>query len=222
MANTKITNHVYQVGGAELTGPEDSAVYIIKNNEKTILIDSGTGVYHKQLIDNIESIPVDSKTINTLFLTHCHYDHVGGAKKLKNELKLQTIAHELDAPYIETGDNQVSAANWYYTTLTPCPIDLKIQGKLNEFMIGSLKIEAYHIPGHSPGSLVYLFYENNLKILFGQDIHGPLHPKILSNEKDYKASLELLINLEADILCEGHYGIYEGKEKVKNFITSYL
>jgi hypothetical protein len=31
-----------------------------------------------------------------------------------------------------------------------------------------------------------------------------------------------MLDLEADILCEGHFGIYRGKDRVKTFITSFL
>jgi hypothetical protein len=31
-----------------------------------------------------------------------------------------------------------------------------------------------------------------------------------------------MLGLDADILCEGHFGIYRGKEKVKKFIGSFL
>ena len=34
--------------------------------------------------------------------------------------------------------------------------------------------------------------------------------------------MKRLISIEADILCEGHYGIFEGKEKVKRFIEGQL
>jgi hypothetical protein len=35
-------------------------------------------------------------------------------------------------------------------------------------------------------------------------------------------SLQSLVDLEADILCEGHFGIYQPAEEVKNYIESYL
>jgi hypothetical protein len=31
-----------------------------------------------------------------------------------------------------------------------------------------------------------------------------------------------MMGLNADVLCEGHFGIYQGKEKVSRFIQSYL
>jgi hypothetical protein len=59
-------------------------------------------------------------------------------------------------------------------------------------------------------------------VLFGQDVHGPLHPALKSDRKKYTSSLEFLMSLDADILCEGHYGIFHGKDKVRKFIQSFL
>ena len=41
-------------------------------------------------------------------------------------------------------------------------------------------------------------------------------------DDDYKRSLKFMIALEADILCEGHFGIYRGNQEVGRFIESYL
>jgi len=60
------------------------------------------------------------------------------------------------------------------------------------------------------------------RILFGQDIHGPLHPDLLSNRSDYLSSLKNSIDLDADILCEGHFGIFRGREEIRRFIESYV
>ena len=45
---------------------------------------------------------------------------------------------------------------------------------------------------------------------------------MLANHEDYRRSLQFMLDLNADILCEGHFGVYEGAERVKNFIQSYL
>jgi hypothetical protein len=41
-------------------------------------------------------------------------------------------------------------------------------------------------------------------------------------DDDYKRSLKFLAGLNADILCEGHFGIYQGKNEVSQFIQTYL
>jgi hypothetical protein len=53
-------------------------------------------------------------------------------------------------------------------------------------------------------------------------VAGPLHPSLLSNREDYRRSLQLLLELEADILCEGHYGVFRGKKEVAAFIRKFL
>jgi glyoxylase-like metal-dependent hydrolase (beta-lactamase superfamily II) len=83
-------------------------------------------------------------------------------------------------------------------------------------------IEAIHMPGHSPGSVVYIIESDGQKVLFGQDVHGPLDDSLKSNRVAYQMSLQNMLELKADILCEGHFGVYKGKDSVKQFISGYL
>ena len=59
-------------------------------------------------------------------------------------------------------------------------------------------------------------------MLFGQDVHGPIHPALLSDEEQYQESLEMLLSLDADLLLEGHFGIFRTKEDVREFIRSFM
>ncbi len=103
-------------------------------------------------------------------------------------------------------------------SLEPFAVDIKLQGKESTLTIGSGTVTAIHCPGHSPGSVVYTADIEGQLILFGQDIHGPLHSELLSDEKQYLASLARLVDLNADLLLEGHFGIFETKEEVRRFI----
>ncbi|MEA3273835.1 MAG: hypothetical protein U9Q81_00740 [Pseudomonadota bacterium] len=53
-------------------------------------------------------------------------------------------------------------------------------------------------------------------------MHGPLHPSLLSSREDYLGSLQRLLELNADILCEGHFGIFRGKKAVRDFIRQFM
>ena len=72
------------------------------------------------------------------------------------------------------------------------------------------------------GSLVYTTKMDGQKVLFGQDVHGPLEPSLRSDAKAYQSSLRKILAFDADILCEGHYGVYRGKEAVQKFIRSFI
>jgi glyoxylase-like metal-dependent hydrolase (beta-lactamase superfamily II) len=218
----KILKNLWQVGGAEYTTVEDAAVYLVRFGDEAVLIDSGCGAEHEMLVENIAQVLPTEVRITYLFLTHCHYDHTGGAEKVRDQFGCKIVAHELDTVYLEKGDSQVTAAAWYDAQMNPLKIDHPIKNKTETFQIGNSQLVAHHCPGHSPGSVVYLVNFGPLKVLFGQDVHGPLDHTLLSNREDYRNSLSFMLGLDADILCEGHFGIYRGKEKVKKFIGSFL
>jgi glyoxylase-like metal-dependent hydrolase (beta-lactamase superfamily II) len=218
----EIVQNLWQVGGGNLTAPEDAAIYLVRFGQQAALIDSGCGFGHDRLVDNISTALPPDIEIPYLFLTHCHYDHVGGGAALREHYGCRIVAHQLDAVYLEEGDNSVTAASWYGTKMHPLAIDHKMEGQKEIFRIGNGEVLAYHCPGHSPGSLVYLAQIEDQKVLFGQDVHGPLDPSLLSNREDYIRSLKFMITLNADILCEGHFGVYKGKKNIENFIRSFI
>ena len=218
----EIRPNLWQVGGGGLTGAGDAAIYLIRFGNQAALIDAGCGDRHQKLTRNIDTCLPKDVTLEFLFLTHCHYDHTGGAAAVRDTYGCRIVAHAKDAVYLEKGDSNVTAASWYGTTMLPLSIDLHITEDKQVFNLGNGQLTAYHCPGHSPGSLVLMTEIDNQKILFGQDIHGPLHDDLLSNRQQYQRSLKFIMSLNADILCEGHFGIYQGKNQVRQFIGGYL
>ena len=218
----KIMENLWQVGGAGYTTVEDAAVYLVRFGEKAVLIDAGCGNAQEVLFENISKVLPPQVAIEYLLLTHCHYDHTGGAEGARNRYGCRIVAHELDAAYLENGDSTVTAADWYGARMNSLKIDYKIKARKETIRIGTGQLTAHHCPGHSPGSVVYLTKIDTNHVLFGQDVHGPLEASFLSDREDYIRSLKFMMGLNADILCEGHFGIYHGKDKVRQFIQTYL
>ena len=218
----EILPNLWQVGGPGLTANDDAAVYLVRFREKAVLIDAGCGTAHAALKSNISDCLPETVTIEYLLLTHCHFDHTGGADALKNDYGCKIVAHALDAAFLESGDSEVTAATWYGSRMQPLSIDVRIEKDPETIRVGSGRITAHHWPGHSPGSVVYTTELEGRKVLFGQDVHGPLHPSLLSDPVAYQNSLTKLLALDADILCEGHFGVYRGKEAVRDFIRSFI
>jgi len=215
---TRIRNNLWQVGGRGLTDPADAAVYLVRFGDKAALIDAGTGRDRPQLRKNIAECLEPNVQLEYLLLTHCHFDHTGGAQAVRDEYGCKIVAHELDAVYLESGDNRVTGAVLYGARLEPLAIDIKLRGQESTLAIGNGIVTAIHCPGHSPGSVVYTADIDGELVLFGQDIHGPIHSEFLSDEKQYLASLARLVDLNADLLLEGHFGIFETKQEVREFI----
>ncbi len=218
----KILSNLWQVGGSVFTSSEDAAIYLIRFGDKAALIDAGCGTSHDLLKSNISECIPEEVEIEYLLLTHCHFDHTGGAERVRREYGCRIVVHALDAVYLESGDSEVTAASWYGTRMKPLVVDVKIENDVQTIRIGNGKIIAHHWPGHSPGSLVYTTEMDGQKVLFGQDVHGPLDASLRSDAKEYQKSLRKLLEMEADVLCEGHYGVYRGKKEVQKFIRSFI
>jgi glyoxylase-like metal-dependent hydrolase (beta-lactamase superfamily II) len=216
----EITKSIFIVGGPDITDGRDGCVYLISLGE-LILVDTGAGWSVDKIMKNIEGLGFDPKNLNKILLTHCHIDHIGGAPQVKKRFGPKIYAHKLDAPPIENGDPILTAATWYQTTFPPTPVDVKFNSSEEILEIGGEKIICLHTPGHTPGSICIYLDRDGKRVLFAQDLHGPLLEEFGSSLEDWDRSTQRLLDLDADILCEGHFGIYKTKKDVKNYILSY-
>jgi glyoxylase-like metal-dependent hydrolase (beta-lactamase superfamily II) len=216
-----VTDSIYLVGDSNLTDPKDCSVYIIDLGE-LIMIDSGAGTSVPAIAENIGKLGLDPARISTIILTHCHIDHVGGAAEFQRRYGARIVMHYLDAPPVEQGDGRKTGAAWYGLDLAPLPIDLKLMRDEERLVYGGQEIICLHTPGHSPGSISLYIDHGGQRILFGQDIHGPFLPEFGANMADWRRSMEKLLALRADILCEGHFGVFHPAGKVTEYIERYL
>lgn len=220
MKSFEIHRGIYMIGGPEITDSRDGCVYLLNFGE-LILIDSGAGWSVDQIEENIRSLGFDCSELTKVILTHCHIDHIGGAPLLRNRFGSQLCIHELDAPPLERGDSKRTAASWYQTTFPPTTIDVKLHSPEEIIKIGTENVICLHTPGHTPGSISVFLDRDGNRILFAQDLHGPLIEEFESNLENWDHSTQKLLELHADILCEGHFGIYKSKKEVKEYILSY-
>jgi glyoxylase-like metal-dependent hydrolase (beta-lactamase superfamily II) len=219
----EIISGIYCVGGSELSHPQDAMVYLIKGEEATALIDAGAGKGSDVIWDNIQRVGVNPKDLTCLILTHGHVDHIGGASFFQERTQCLMIAHELDQEAIESGDPVLTASSWYGVSLPRLKIDRILTATIQELPIGrNEKLICLHTPGHTPGSISLYLDRQKQRVLFGQDIHGPFSKAFGSNLSDWQNSMEELLALKADILCEGHFGIYRPAPKVKTYIEQYM
>jgi glyoxylase-like metal-dependent hydrolase (beta-lactamase superfamily II) len=218
----EITSNIFLVGGSEESYQSDASIYLVTSHGESALIDAGTGKGHQNVIRNINALGFSPGSIKYLFLTHCHYDHTGGANAVRKATGCRIVAHEMDAVFVEEGNSIVTAASWYGAVMEKTEVDIKVKEKEALFNLGDRELKFYHTPGHSPGSAVLTTISDSNIVLFGQDVHGPLNDLLLSDRSNYVKSLEFMLSLKADILCEGHFGVITGKEAVRDFIESYL
>jgi glyoxylase-like metal-dependent hydrolase (beta-lactamase superfamily II) len=216
-----VCDRVYVVGGLGLSAPEDAFVYLVNAGSELVLIDSGVGYGISRIEDNVWSLGFEPVDVWHIVATHCHIDHIGGLFAWKKRYGSKVIAHEQDRAGIEGENSELTAASMYGVDYKPVEVDMLLKGEAEKLTLGDLQFNFLHTPGHTPGSISVYIDTKEGRVLFGQDIHGPFSPAWGSDLKKWHVSMQKLLALRADVLCEGHAGIYRG-EKVGKYIESYL
>jgi metallo-beta-lactamase class B len=217
----RIADGVYQVAGGDITDGADAAAFLLALAEP-VLIDTGSGRSIQELIENIRAAGVDPADVKTVILTHNHIDHVGGAPYLRERFGARLVMHELDARALRSGDGLATAAEMYGVSLPPTPVDVTFSEDEYRLTVGNDVVILLHTPGHTPGSISPYIDLAGRRILFAQDVHGPFMAAFDSDIEQWRTSMERLIELAPDILCEGHFGIYEPRDRAVAYIQGYL
>lgn len=216
---SRICSGIWAIGGSGLSDPYDCAVYLVAG-DALVLVDSGAGRSFEKLVRNIEAVGFDPRKVAAVLVTHAHIDHIGALRRFRDACGARIIAHELDAGKIERGTG--IGAEAYGVPYDPCPVDERIAGEHHTLAVGGITMGIVHIPGHTPGSIAAYMDVPEGRVLFGQDIHGPYLAEWGADRKKARDSLAKLIALKADILCEGHFGVYRPAAAVERYIRGYL
>jgi hydroxyacylglutathione hydrolase len=237
----KLTDEVYIVAagdhGIRLTHPSDCAVYLINGgNNHLALIDSGVGADTNAIIRNIEADGFDPKNIETVYLTHSHSDHIGGAADFKKLINCNIAISEEEAPFVESADEEilglkVAKAAGYYPkdfVIRPCKVDIRITDD-QVFKIGDLTMRAIIAPGHTRAHICYLLQGKSKRYLFAGDhiTYGGLislqnYENSGSSIEGYRNSAQKFVGLNVDAFLPSHmlFTLERGQTEVDNMIKA--
>lgn len=216
----KIAPGVFMVGSPDLTDPRDCLCYLVDAPQARVLIDCGAGPSAAAILDL--AVKAAGKPPTHLLLTHAHIDHAGGAAEIKRRTGCRVVIHAEDAQVLADGDTRRSAADWYGLALEPVEADEVLGGDGAITLSPQQKLTILHTPGHTPGSLAAWCLAGGQKVLFGQDVHGPFAPTFGSDLEQWRASMRRLLELKADLLAEGHFGVFRPADEVTAFIEEQL
>jgi len=213
----EIMNNIYYIEMSK-EAIFDSAKYIIdtQSSEGLIIIDPGLYIKYFSVIQDFGLNP---SNINHCLITHAHLDHYGACYKLKQiNSNIKYYIHDADVRTFEQiADDELTKDFYPGYKYTPVKTTVKIHDN-QVLTFGDLEIKCIHTPGHSLGATAYFIESEGQKILFAGDICGSALEHSGGNINDYKTSMNKLLDIEPDILCEGHEGPIKPKEKAKEFI----
>ena len=140
--------------------------YVLSDETKeAVIIDAGC-FYEEEKQALKRYIDSNSLTVKHLLNTHLHLDHIFGNPFLLQEYGLKAEANQADEFWLEQAPAQ-SRMFGFQLPEAPVPLGKYIfDGDIITF--GNTQLEAIHVPGHSPGSIV--FYCKEAHCIFSGDV----------------------------------------------------
>ena len=141
---------------------DDTNMFLVTGSQKALLIDAGLGGGDlKGYVESLAgSLPLE------VVITHAHPDHIAQMRQFQRSHAVRM--HHADLPLVAHFNEAL-----HYAIDPSKVIDIR-EGYA--FDLGSRRLDAYEVPGHTPGSIVLLDEANGL--LFSGDAVGSNRPSI--------------------------------------------
>jgi glyoxylase-like metal-dependent hydrolase (beta-lactamase superfamily II) len=233
---------LWRVGGGSwngrtlpLSAEPDGNVYLLENSGSPVLVDCGTQEGHASVRANLERTGVDGRNVHDLILTHSHWDHTEAAAAWqRGSLGLRTHLNSVGEAHLRCGDHRLVG---YQVNPPPHSFEVfRVDHAVKDgerFDLGPLRVDAHHLPGHTPDSTLYTVRLDGITAGFCGDVvfkprtsRGPILGQLcslwLSNLDDYVSSLRRMLELRVDLLLPGHGDPVSGAEAVRTSVAETL
>jgi len=138
--------------------------------------------------------------IETIVLTHCHFDHIARVKEIAHMCKAKVAIHTMDALGLIEDARSLSMNFGARSPGTVPDIKLKDGDKIGDFVV-------IHTPGHTPGCIC-LWSEKDGVLISGDTVFADgyfgRYDFPGGSRTDLSRSLERLAGLDVEGLYAGH------------------
>lgn len=141
-------------------GPIQTNCYIIKDELNNCLI-VDPGEEGSRLINEIKNAGLAPVAI---LLTHGHFDHIGAVDAVRDTFKIPVYIHESEKDTL-TDPEQNGSTRYPGLPLVRNKEADHLITKEGIMEIGPFKFEVRHTPGHSIGSISFIFNEDHFAIV---------------------------------------------------------
>lgn len=181
---------------------ESTNCYIVQdeNTKETMVIDPG-GEANKI----IEMLEVINAKVKYIYLTHCHGDHIGAIKEVKEKKGGNVLIHRLDAEGLH--NKNISLTEYIGLGEINVEADSRVDDG-DVIHLGNIEFKVIHTPGHTAGGSS-LYCEKERLLFSGDTLFRGTWGRtdlLTSNFEDIINSItnKLLVLPEDTIVYPGH------------------
>jgi len=138
---------------SETVGPYQENSYLVVDDAagRAVLVDPGD---EPDLL--LRMIARSGATLDAIWLTHAHFDHVGAINGVRRVFPVPVYLHPLDRPLYNRAAG--SAGSYGVALDQPEPPDREL-GEGDVVTVGALRFDVLHLPGHAPGHVAFLGHD---------------------------------------------------------------
>ena len=168
---TKIFDNVYAIGNSGTT------VYVIQTSDGLLMIDSlGAAQVETLLLPGFQKLGLDPAQVKIIIAGHGHADHVGGSRYMQERFGSRVYVSAADWNVIENPPAPRGGGAPAAPQVWPKRDQVLTEGQ--PVVLGDLKVMPVAIPGHTPGSMGFIFPvkdngRTHMAALFGGTILTP-------------------------------------------------
>jgi glyoxylase-like metal-dependent hydrolase (beta-lactamase superfamily II) len=138
-------------------GPFMVNSFLVVNGQKAFIIDPGAGIG-----PILAKIQADKLELEAIIGTHGHIDHIDGVNTVKKQYNVPFYVNSLDSELVQTAQIQARMFGVPDPGRIIPDMELPAGGELE---VAGLKLDLFHTPGHSRGSVSILIDD----VLFAGD-----------------------------------------------------
>lgn len=140
-----------KIGKIQLGTASTNCYFLYREGESDALVidpaDAGDYIY--------EGLTGKGFNVKAILLTHGHFDHIFGVKKLKSKSSCKVYAYEEEAELLADPELNVSLNVGRPTMVVP---DVLLKDN-DELELAGIKLRVIHTPGHTQGSCCFYIEE---------------------------------------------------------------
>lgn len=186
-----------------VVGPLQTNVYaVVNDNNQALIIDPGADGHRI-----VNWINENNWQVQAILITHGHFDHIGALDDVRASLGVEAYIGSKDQELLSRPDLNVSALFMPQLPVTQDECEQTWPVEDGEVRVGNFKFRVESIPGHTPGSSVYIF--DDLKAVFTGDV---LFKSSIGRTDFPQGNLTSLLTGIKDKLLTlpGDYSVYPG------------